>query len=255
MTLKGHVMSKILIKKLARKMGYVISAYDPARDFSAIRASLLKTLRIDVVLDVGANSGQFATQLRDSGYEGKIISFEPLSSAYRILSEASAPDKKWTALHCALGSQTGSADIFVSKNSWSSSMLEILPNHTAAAPESKYVDKETITVKTLDSLFDEHVCKGEKVFLKIDTQGYTKQVLGGAAISINKISGLLVEISLIPLYSGEPMIGEVTGMLYESGFVLRAMEPEFIDKQSGQWLQVNGLFARGNEKTVSSHPT
>lgn len=248
-------MSKILIKKLARKMGYVISAYDPARDFSAIRASIMKTLGIEVVLDVGANTGQFATQIRESGYEGKIVSFEPLTSAYRTLSEASASDEKWTAVHCALGSHSGSADIFVSKNSWSSSMLDILPNHTAAAPDSKYVDKETIIVKTLDSLFDEHVCKGEKAFLKIDAQGYTKQVLGGAAISVNKISGLLVEMSLIPLYSGEPMIGEVTGMLYESGFVLRGMEPEFIDKQSGQWLQVNGLFSRGSETTLFDHST
>lgn len=242
-------MSKILIKKLARKMGYVISAYDATRDFLAIRTSLLNGLRIDVVLDVGANSGQFATQLRSAGYQGKIISFEPLSSAYERLSETSASDTKWTALHYALGDQVGSADIFVSKNSWSSSLLDILPKHTNAAPDSKYVDKEVITVKTLDSLFDKYVSKGEKVFLKIDTQGYTKQVLTGAAVSLNKISGLLVEMSLVPLYSGEAMIGEVTGMLYESGFVLQAIEPEFIDKRNGQWLQVNGLFSRDNRMT------
>lgn len=244
-------MSKILIKKLAKKMGYVISAYDATRDFVAIRTSLLKTSEIDVVLDVGANAGQFATQLRRAGYHGKIISFEPLSSAYQTLAEASASDAKWTALRCALGSQPGSAEIFVSKNSWSSSMLSLLPKHTNAAPDSKYIDKETITVQTLDALFDEHVGKEERVFLKIDTQGYTKQVLSGATVSINRISGLLVEMSLVPLYLGEPMIGEVTSMLYGSGFVLRAIEPEFIDKKNGQWLQVNGLFSRDNE-TVSS---
>lgn len=247
-------MGKMLIKKLARKMGYVISAYDATRDFSAVRTSLLKNLGINVVLDVGANSGQFATQLRRADYQGKIISFEPLSSAYERLREASASDENWTALNYALGSEPGNADIFVSKNSWSSSLLNILPAHTNAAPDSKYVDKEVVTVTTLDSLFDKYVSNEEKVFLKIDTQGYTKQVLGGATASLSKISGLLVEMSLTPLYSGESMIGEVTCMLYESGFVLRAIEPEFIDNRSGQWLQVNGLFSRNTNTTVSGKP-
>ena len=101
-----------------------------------------------------------------------------------------------------------------------------------------------ISIKTLDSLFDEHVSVGEKIFLKIDTQGYTKQVLIGANNSIGKISGMFVEMSLVPLYAGEPLIGEVISMLYEKGFVMRAIEPEFVDKKMGRLLQVNGLFSR-----------
>lgn len=80
--------------------------------------------------------------------------------------------------------------------------------------------------------------------MKIDTQGYTKPVLSGASNSIDKISGVFVEMSLVPLYAGEALIGEVISMLYERGFVLLAIEPEFIDKKSGRLLQVNGLFSR-----------
>ena len=123
-------------------------------------------------------------------------------------------------------------------------MLDILPDHTRAAPDSKYVNKEVISIKALDSLFDEYVSAGEKVFLKIDTQGYTKQVLSGANNSIGKISGVFVEMSLVPLYAGEPLIGEVITMMYTKGFSLLAIEPEFVDKTSGRLLQVNGLFAR-----------
>ena len=197
-----------------------------------------------MVLDVGANAGQYGTHLRATGYQGDIVSFEPLSSAYKVLAEAVALDPKWTACHCALGERDGTSEIFVSSNSWSSSMLGILPEHTTAAPDSKYVDKEVISIKTLDSLFDENISSGERVFLKIDTQGYTKQVLSGANKSIDKISGVFVEMSLVPLYAGEPLIGEVISMLYEKGFALRAIEPEFIDRKNGRWLQVNGLFSR-----------
>ena len=237
-------MSKALIRKLARKMGYVIAAYDAMRDPLAIRNTLFETLGIDVVLDVGANAGQYATHLRATGYQGRIVSFEPLTSAYKTLAAAAAHDPKWTTCNCALGSEDGTSEIHLSSNSWSSSLLDILPEHTRAAPDSRYVAKEVITVKTLDSLFDEHVSAGEKVFLKIDTQGYTKHVLNGANNSMSRISGVFVEMSLVPLYAGEPLIGEVISMLYEMGFVLRAIEPEFTDRKNSRLLQVNGLFAR-----------
>lgn len=237
-------MSKALVKKLAKKMGYVISAYDQMRDPLAIRQSLFKTLGIGVVLDVGANTGQYAKHLRETGYQGRIISFEPLVSAYELLAQAATLDPKWTACHCALGSEDETTEIFVSSNSWSSSMLEILPAHTSAAPASAYVAKEVVSIKALDSLFNQHVSAGEQVFLKIDTQGYTKQVLSGASESIEKIAGVFVEMSLVPLYAGEPLVGEVISMLYEKGFVLLAIEPEFMDRKSSKLLQVNGLFSR-----------
>ena len=237
-------MSRALLKRLAKKMGYAISAYDPMRDPQAIKQSILKTFGISVVLDVGANAGQYGSHLRATGYQGRTVSFEPLSSAYNLLVGLASQDPKWTACRCALGERDGASEIFVSRNSWSSSMLEILPQHTTAAPDSQYVDKEVISIKTLDSLFDDHVSAGEGVFLKVDTQGYTKQVLSGAKRSIEKIRGVFVEMSLVPLYADEPLIGEVIAMLYERGFVLRAFEPVFIDRKKGHWLQVNGLFAR-----------
>ena len=225
-------------------MGYVISAYDPKRDTRAIKKSLFETLGISLVLDVGANAGYYAQDLRRAGYLGNIVSFEPLSSAYKVMEEAAALDPKWTTYNCALGETDGTSEIFISSNSWSSSLLGILPEHTNAAPDSQYVAKEVITIKSLDSIFDQCASADDKVFLKIDTQGYTKPVLDGASNSLDKISGVFVEMSLVPLYSGESLIGEVISMLYERGFVLLAIEPEFIDKKSGRLLQVNGLFTR-----------
>ena len=101
-----------------------------------------------------------------------------------------------------------------------------------------------ITIMTLNSLFPSYVAHGEQVFLKIDTQGYTKKVLDGAIESISKIQGIFVEMSLVKFYSNEPLIGDVISMLYNKGFVLVSIDPEFIDRKTGQLLQVNGLFTR-----------
>ena len=55
--------------------------------------SLLKILDINCVLDVGANRGQFAHELRAIGYGGDIISFEPVNREFEVL------DRKSTRLN------------------------------------------------------------------------------------------------------------------------------------------------------------
>lgn len=237
-------MFRTIIKRGLLKLGYVVSRYDQRRDPLAVRKHFFEAHGINVVFDVGANIGQFAQQLRATGYQQKIISFEPQSSAFAKLKKAAMQDSAWKVEHCALGGTVSSAEINIAANSWSSSLLEMLPAHTTSAPASTYVGKETVTISTLDAVFPEHCGPDSHAFLKIDTQGFTKQVLMGAKQSLQAIEGIQVELSLIPLYSGEPLIGEIVVDLYEKGFSLVLLENEFMDSRSGQQLQINGLFFR-----------
>jgi hypothetical protein len=145
---------------------------------------------------------------------------------------------------CALGHKDGIAEINIAGNSWSSSLLDMEERHVKVAPDSAYVGKEIITLKALDTIFSEYCSPANKVFLKIDTQGFTKQVLNGAEWSLQKIAGIQVEMSLISLYSGEPLIGEIISILYELGFSLIVLKPELMDECTGQQLQVDGIFFR-----------
>src|SRR5215470_6869482 len=119
-------------------------------------AHLLSHLRrseTDVVLDVGANSGQFALALFNAGFTGRIISFEPLSLAHAALSEAAQNHPDWEiAPRCALGAAVGSAVINIAGNSFSSSLRPMLERHLAAAPQSAYVGSETVHVETLGNV-------------------------------------------------------------------------------------------------------
>jgi FkbM family methyltransferase len=237
-------MFRTAVKNGMRKLGYIASQYDHRRDPLAVRKRFFETYGINLVLDVGANSGQFAQQLIESGYAGEIVSFEPLSSAFEKLSETAQKHSNWHAVHCALGHEEGSAEINVAGNSWSSSLLAMLPAHVESAPHSAYVTKETVQIRTLDALYPRYSSIGSRAFLKIDTQGYTMKVLEGGIHTLEAITGLQVEMSLVPLYDGEPLIGEMVSFLQDKGFTLVFVVPGFIDNSTGQQLQVDGVFFR-----------
>jgi FkbM family methyltransferase len=201
---------------------------------------------------VGANAGQFAHRLRrDLAFEGRICSFEPLSVPFRTLQSRASEDPDWQAFNFALGDVEGTATINVAANSESSSLLDMLPSHVEAAPQSKFVGTEDVDVRTLDAVFDDLCQPGESVFLKIDTQGFEGRVLQGADRSLPKINTVQVEMSLTPLYSDEPTFDELYQLLLGKGYAMVDLEPGFANPRTGQLLQADAVFHRfGREQIV-----
>ncbi len=158
------------------------------RPFGAFKPiALFQKYDIDLLIDVGANSGQYAQTIRSLGYDGYIYSYEPLIEAFEKLKIVSDDDFKWKSFNVALGNFDGKAEINVALNSQSSSLLNMLPSHIKSAPESIYTRKELINVRKLDTIFEQGTFdKGENLFLKVDTQGFEKKVLEGGMNSINR---------------------------------------------------------------------
>lgn len=207
--------------------------------------TILRGRGIDVVLDVGANRGQYARELRRYGYAKRICSFEPLPGAFERLAVRADGDAGWRAFNLALGAEDGTAALNVAGNEGaSSSMLPMLDRHREAAPESAYVDIVDVPVRRLDSLWADLVVAGETPFLKLDVQGFEGEVLKGAAGSIDSLAGLQVEISLAPLYAGTLTLREVLDRAEAWGMRLVHLEPGFADPRSGDLLQVDGVFMR-----------
>lgn len=208
------------------------------------RIELMKKFNIDFVFDVGANTGQYANQLRCAGYKGTILSFEPLTEAFSILQKHIEKDKNWKAEQMGLGNFDGEAIINVAKNSVSSSILNIRKEHVDAVPESKYVAQEKISICKLDSVFEKYKQQGKNFFLKIDTQGFEKEVINGALLSLPEITGIQVEMSLVELYEGESKYEDLKRLVESYGFDLYSLEPGFSDPDSGKLMQIDGIFFR-----------
>ena len=209
--------------------------------------ALLRRHRIDVLFDVGANAGQYASTMRALGFEGRIVSFEPSSEAYSLLAEAARRDPGWETVQCALGERSGSATLHISRNSQSSSLLPMLPSHLAADPASAYVTDETVELATLAQQIDDHLRPSERLFVKIDTQGSELEVLRGAGEHLSRVVGIQLELSLVPLYDGQPLIEGVIGTMRALGYVPMSVEPDFHHPTTGQLLQADGIFFRPDE--------
>jgi FkbM family methyltransferase len=205
---------------------------------------LLRRFKVDVVLDVGANAGQFARQLRGMGYRRRIVSFEPLAQPYARLKFNTATIANWQAVQLALGDTDETRSIHVAGNSQSSSFLAMLPQHLAAAPKSAYVGTESVTVRRLDSVIDQYCGPRERVFLKIDTQGFEAAVLRGAEQSLARCIGVQLEMSIAPLYQGEMLLPELIGEMAKQGLALMDLKPGFFNPRTDELLQLDGLFFR-----------
>ena len=239
-------MWKEIIKKFLRRRGYAIVHYHPFIDPDARLWGILDRIAPTVVLDVGAHEGEFAQQLRAHGYQGRIVSFEPRAASFAKLRARLEHDRGWTGFPCGLGECDGNAEIHVSGNTESSSLLPMQALHVSALPRSQTQRSEPITIRSLDSLRPElGLAETDRIFLKVDVQGYELSVLAGAASLLPAVSVLLLELSLQSLYEGSPLIEEVIATLRARGFVAVSLAPTFSHPDNLHLQQADGLFVPG----------
>lgn len=236
---------KEIIKRRLLRHGFEVRALSPQTNSALQLARLLDKYGFDVVFDVGANVGQFGDDLRRYGYNQRIVSFEPIASVHAQLCAHVRSDTKWT-VHpaCALGAATGATTINVSGNLYSSSLLPMHDSHAQAAPESVYVRHETVHVDTLDNVAPAYLDSAGRAFLKIDTQGFEAPILDGAGAVLPRIEGVLLEMSLVELYTGQALWLELLERMKREGFELWGLAQGFVDPRTLRTLQVDGIFLR-----------
>jgi FkbM family methyltransferase len=242
------------IKKLINAAGYDLKRLTPDSNPAYQLLKGLKRFEVDLVLDIGANTGQFASELRTVGYQGKIVSFEPLSVASELLSRRASQDADWLVhRRGAIGDYDGEIEINISGNSVSSSVLPMMQSHISAAEGSGYIASEQVPICRLDSVAPAYISPTDRYFLKIDTQGFEWQVLDGASNTLALAQGLLCELSLVPLYEGQKLWLELIQRLEKTGFALWSIQKGFTDPRDGRSLQVDAIFFRDPNITVSEN--
>lgn len=236
-------MAKRAMRRSLARAGLSVERLPSRQGLGYHLVTLLRTYDADCVLDVGANRGQFGQMLRESGYGGRLVSFEPVGEAYRELAAAAAADPQWEVRQLALGDTPGSVEMNVTVSSSVSSFLSPTREYVSDYAGARTARTESIEVSTLDSL----ALPYQRPFLKIDTQGYDLRVLAGASSLLERVVGVQIELSVVHIYEGMPDYIETLTAMRDRGFIPSGFWPiEGVSDPRMRLLEFDGVFVRAD---------
>ena len=237
--------SRLRTSSLARSARELLTGMREISDtpFKSI-ARNLEDMQITRVIDVGANVGQFGLDVRRHGFEGLIISYEPVQETFESLSQTIKQHQPWKAFQLGLGAAQSERTINISGNAGlSSSILEMGSLHLENFPESTTVAKQNISISTIDKQLEILGFQPQDIMLKLDVQGFEAEVLKGASQSLSMIPLCYLEVSITPLYEGEisflPILIELSKFGHEVVDVFRGVKAK-----DGRLLQLDILTKR-----------
>jgi FkbM family methyltransferase len=232
------------LRALTRSLGVDFRRWTPRCDASFRAAELLRVTDADVLLDIGANEGQFARAMRAHGWSRRTVSVEPGLAAHARLAAIARSDPNWVVPdRVAIGAAKGDVDFFVAHNSVSSSMKRVLGAHLDAAPQASVAEVERVAATTLDDFCDSQAVTG-RLLLKLDVQGGEFDILRAGAKTLSRCEAVICEVSFVKLYEGCAPWGRVLELLRDHGFEIWAVEAGFSDPETGQMYQADLMVCR-----------
>jgi len=216
---------------LADRFGYTILPNWQIRTFELVYhlRNLFNVYDVACVIDVGANTGQFAQFIRSQvGFAGPLISIEPVPECFERLKRDALTDPDWIVVNAALGAIEEERTFNVMANRALSSFLEPHNDRLPQFARGNTVER-TISLRTrrLDELLTEleNTRRLGRIYLKLDTQGYDLEVMKGVGERVAQIAALQSEISVLPLYEGLIPWHEGIKAFKEYGFELSGLWP------------------------------
>lgn len=200
---------------------------------------------VATVLDVGANEGHYGVELRERGFSGRIVSFEPIPAVYGALAARAESDPKWEAHQLGVGETDGNLSISVSADSVFSSFKAQSDYTSGKFDRAKEERRESVPVVRLDSFLGNRLDLLADCFLKIDTQGFEREVLAGAGDLLTRFRGIQLELPLRPLYADQMLWLPMIEWMATLGFEVAMAKENGFDWDAMRLLELDVLFWRG----------
>jgi FkbM family methyltransferase len=221
-------MTRQFFKRITKRFGLDVVTHRPFLE-------LLEPWGIKCLLDVGANTGQFGQELRRVGYTGTIYSFEPTKHAFAGLLDTARADKRWHAENIGFGSLSQSRQVAIASDSQLTSMLDPLRPHP-------FLGSEVIHLSRLDEWLAGAAIEPSQTCLKLDVQGYEKEVLSGAGQFLPQFAAVISELAICPTYKGQPYAEDVVALLRAHGFDLWVTRRGTWTPHGKREIERDGLF-------------
>lgn len=243
-------MKKIILR-IFKKLGYRISKgkinYNGLiveHDFE-IKHKWLIDRRIKTVLDIGANTGQFASKVRALFPSAQIYSFEPIQSVYDQLNKKFEFDSKFKAFNIGLGNSKGKVSFFQNGFSDSSSLLPMKKLHKESFPKTTNEKEIKIQIDQLDNIINDLVLESP-ILIKIDVQGFEDKVISGGEKVIRMASIAIIEVGFYELYENQVMFNAILLNMNNLGFTYKGNYDQLLSPIDGSVLQADAIFLNEN---------
>jgi len=237
----------MLLKNLFRIFGYSFYKTSRPRNESDILYFQIQRINPDLFIDCGANKGGYYQTIIDAGFTKKIILLEPNSNLVsKYLQPITEDNKNVKIYNFGTGNKNCKKKFYITddKNSDLSSFKEKTKFFDQRFYKTKINNEELISIKRLDSLLSENkINKNNKIFLKVDTQGFDMETLIGLGNRIKQVNLIKIELSIIHLYKNSKKHWEILSFLKKNSF-----EPiYFLNGQRdklGRLIEYDGYFLR-----------
>jgi FkbM family methyltransferase len=242
-------------KRIANALGYDLLR--SSRTHALIERHLEKIFRlhkVECVLDVGANTGQYAEKILHSGFRGQVHSFEPVANTFKVLEQKASSVPNWYVYPFALGDEATKLPIQVLGHSNLCSFHQPTEYSRQLDSDGFAVSEEqSVEVRRLDTELSDIVRDGYAgaIYLKMDTQGFDLNVFRGAAGCLDRIAALQTELSIQPLYEGMPPFDQVMHEVMNAGFHVTGMYPAARNKQDLTIIEFDCVMARAESSATT----
>lgn len=210
---------------------------------------VLSLYKVNCVLDVGANKGQYAQSLRRAGYKGWIVSFEPVLRDHEVLAERAAKDERWTTHPIALGDEDGS----IAMNVVPGTLSSLLPATSFGSHRYERLREPTVEhvdVRRLEGVLDTvtaHV-PNPRLYLKLDTQGFDLAAFAGVGSRVQDLVGMQSEVALLEIYESMPRMMEAVGVYEAAGFEITGLYPVSRERRTARVLEFDCIMVRADAR-------
>jgi FkbM family methyltransferase len=242
-TLKIHKFTKGLeqpvLLQLKQKGGFPLT-------YEKLNTNWFRSLNIDVVLDIGANTGQFTKTIATLLPNATVYSFEPLPECFDKIQQIANTNTQIKAFNLGIGDSSGVLAFEKSAASVSSSFLKMSDTHKQAFPATSKSTTVEVKISKLDDIVKE-LDLGKSLFVKIDVQGYEDKVLKGGTETIQKAKIIIIEVSFVTLYEFQPLFDDIYSVLKEWGFTYIGTLDQLSDPNTGMILQGDAIFVKQSE--------